>query len=84
LSKIAESKHWPVPAAPASGPPPAGTASGDFDAKWTAEMIAGHERSVALYRAQARAGEDQDLRKYARETLPTIERHLAELKRLQK
>jgi putative membrane protein len=84
LAKIAESKHWPTPAPPASGPPPSGTASSDFDAKWTAEMIAGHERSVAMYRAQAQSGEDQDLRKYARETLPTIERHLAELKRLQK
>jgi putative membrane protein len=84
LSKLAEEKHWPVPAPQLQGPPPSGTASSDFDQKWTAEMIAGHERSVALYRAQAKAGEDQDLRKFARETLPTIERHLAELKRLQK
>lgn len=84
LAKIAETKHWPVPAPAPLAAPPSGTASGDFDAKWTAEMIAGHERSVALYRAQAKSGEDQDLRKYARETLPTIERHLAELKRLQK
>ena len=47
-------------------------------------MIAGHERSVALYRAQAQGGEDQDLRKFARDALPTIEHHLEELKRLQK
>jgi len=47
-------------------------------------MIAGHERSVALYRAQATGGEDKDLRKYAKDTLPTIEKHLAELRRLQK
>ena len=84
LARIAEEKHWPVPAAPTQGPPPSGTATADFDAKWTAEMIAGHERSIALYRAQAQAGEDPDLRKYARDTLPTIERHLAELRRLQK
>jgi putative membrane protein len=84
LSKLAGAKHWPVPGPLAQTPPPSGTASSDFDANWTAEMIAGHERSVAMYRAQAQAGEDQDLRKYARETLPTIERHLAELKRLQK
>jgi putative membrane protein len=84
LSKIAEAKGWPIPAPQAAPPPPSGTASGDFDAKWTAEMIAGHERSIALYRAQARAGEDEDLREYARETLPTIERHLAELRKLQK
>jgi predicted outer membrane protein len=84
LADIADSKGWPVPSAKAAPPPPSGTASSDFDAKWTAEMIAGHERSVALYRAQAQNGEDKDLRKYARETLPTIERHLADLRRLQK
>ena len=84
LAKLAEDKHWTLPAAPKSGPPPSGTAVINFDAKWTAEMIAGHERSVAMYRAQAQSGEDQELRKYARETLPTIEHHLAELRRLQK
>lgn len=86
LAKLAESKGWPVAAAAATPPePPAsGTASGDFDARWTAEMIAGHERSVALYRAQAQAGEDPDLRRYARDTLPTIEHHLEELRSLQK
>jgi len=85
LGKLAEAKGWPVPgpAAPDSTPP-SGTASSDFDAKFTAEMIAGHERSVALYRAQAAGGEDKDLRRYAKETLPTIEKHLTELRRLQK
>jgi putative membrane protein len=84
LAKIAETKGWPMPDAATAGPPPSGTASSDFDSKWTAEMIAGHERSVALYRAQAQGGEDMDVRKYARDTLPTIERHLTELRRLQK
>ena len=87
LSKIAETKGWPLPApqaAAAPPPPDTGAASGSFDDKWTAEMIAGHERSVALYRAQAQGGEDKDLRQYARDTLPTIEHHLAELKKLQK
>jgi putative membrane protein len=85
LGQLAETKGWPVPgpAAPTSAPP-SGTASSDFDARFTAEMIAGHERSVALYRAQATGGEDKDLRKYAKDTLPTIEKHLAELRRLQK
>jgi len=84
LSKLAEAKGWPLPAPQADAPPPSGTSSGDFEDKWTAEMIAAHERSVTMYRAQAQAGEDQDLRKYARDTLPTIEHHLTELKKLQK
>ncbi|MEO8062090.1 MAG: DUF4142 domain-containing protein [Pseudomonadota bacterium] len=84
LSQLAEAKQWPVPPPAAPAAPPSGSASSDFDAKWTAEMIAGHQRSVALYRAQATSGEDKDLRKYARETLPTIEQHLAQLKDLQK
>jgi putative membrane protein len=84
LSRIAETKGWPVPPPSAASAPPSGTASSDFDAKWTAEMIAGHERSIALYRAQAAGGEDKDLRKYAKETLPTIEKHLAQLRSLQK
>jgi putative membrane protein len=84
LSKLAETKGWPLPALQPAAPPPSGTASSNFDDSWTAEMIAGHERSVALYRAQAQNGEDKELRNYARETLPTIERHLAELRRLQK
>jgi putative membrane protein len=84
LSKLAETKGWPLPAPQQAAPPPSGTASSDFDDSWTAEMIAGHERSAALYRAQAQNGEDKELRNYARETLPTIERHLADLRRLQK
>lgn len=84
LAKIAEAKGWPMPPRAPAGAPPSGTSSSNFDATWTAEMIAGHERSVALYRAQAQGGEDRDLRKYARDTLPTIEKHLEELRRLQK
>jgi putative membrane protein len=85
LSRLAEAKGWPVPSPQLNnGAAPAGTASTNFDAAWTAAMIAGHERSAALFRAQAQGGEDKDLRKYARETLPTIEKHLAELRRLQK
>jgi putative membrane protein len=84
LTRIAETKGWPVPAPQAAAAPPSGAASGDFDARWTAEMIAGHERSIALYRAQAQDGQDEDLRKYARDTLPTIEHHLHELRSTQK
>jgi putative membrane protein len=85
LARIANDRGWPLPAArKATAAPPSGTASGDFDARWTADMIAGHERTLALYRAQAQSGEDKDLRKFARDTLPTIEHRLAELRSVQK
>ncbi len=83
LTRIATAKGWPTPGA-AAAVPESGTASGDFDSKWAAEMIAGHERSVALYRAQAEGGEDNELRKFARDTLPTIESHLDQLRSVQK
>lgn len=84
LSKLAESKGWPLPAPKTTAPASSGTSSTDFDARFTADMIAGHEKSLALYRAQASNGDDKDLRRFASETLPTIEHHLAELKSLQK
>jgi putative membrane protein len=84
MAKIAEEKKWPLPAQERHAVPPAGAAIADFDANWTDDMILARERAAALYSAQAQGGEDQDLRRYARETLPIIQRHLAELRRLQK
>jgi putative membrane protein len=84
LTKLAEAKLWPVPQTAPAGALPTGTASPDFDAKWTTDMISAHERALVLYRAQAQGGEDKDLRQYARDTIPTIQHHLAELRRLQK
>lgn len=84
MAKIADEKRWPLPALQLRTAPPSGTASADFDANWTDDMILAHERAVALYSAQAQGGEDSDLRRYARETLPTFQHHLAELRRLQK
>jgi putative membrane protein len=84
MAKIAEDKHWPQPEARRRAAPPAGAANDDFDAVWTDETISAHERLAALYGAQAQGGEDQELRRYARETLPRIQHHLAELRRLQK
>lgn len=85
LAELAQAKGWPMPVPAGSrAAQPAGPAGGSFDARFTAQMIAGHERSVVLYRAQAAGGADPDLRRYAKDTLPTIEKHLAELRRLQK
>lgn len=84
MEKLAAAKHWPLPDVPPRPAPPAGTAQADFDALWTDETISAHERLAALYAAQAQGGEDLDVRRFARDTLPVLQRHLAELRRLQK
>lgn len=84
MAKIAETKNWPLSGEQHRAAPPAGTATADFDAIWIDEMISDHERLAALYGAQAQGGEDQELRRFARDTLPTIQQYLTELRRLQK
>jgi putative membrane protein len=90
LASVALARNWPVTSASHSRPTPsrvepALTAfDAHFDSKWTADMIAANEESKALYGAQAQGDEDTDLRRLAREILPTIEHHLVELRRLQK
>ena len=84
MARIAEAKSWPLSVRAPQSAPPAGAASADFDAAWADEMIATHERLAALYGAQAQGGEDPELRRFARDTLPTLQHHLTELRRLQK
>ena len=84
LERIAAAREWPLPAPRAAEAPPTGRANPDFDEHWTDDMILAQERSVALYSAQAQAGEDRELRKYARDTLPALQHQLSELRRLQK
>jgi len=84
LERIANAREWPLPSQRRADAPPSGRANADFDANWTDDMILAQERSVALYSAQAQAGEDRELRNHARNTLPTLQHQLSELRRLQK
>lgn len=46
-----------------------------FDAAYMDQMIADHERAVALFRHQSEHGKDEDLRAYAAKTLPHLQHH---------
>ena len=48
----------------------------EFDRAFTDHMVKDHEKAVALFRAQARDGKDEELRGLAAATLPTLEEHL--------
>lgn len=46
-----------------------------FDKRFTHEMVTGHEAAIAAYDKEAREGQNPDLQAYAKETLPTLEKH---------
>ena len=48
-----------------------------FDREFMRVMIGDHQQAALLYRSEAENGIDPDLRRYAEETLPIIEAHLA-------
>ncbi|HEY8581069.1 MAG TPA: DUF4142 domain-containing protein [Beijerinckiaceae bacterium] len=55
-----------------------------FDALFVQAQIMGHQEALAIHDGYARAGEDPQLRRIARNATPLIRRHLAQLARLQR
>jgi putative membrane protein len=55
----------------------------EFDKAYMDEMVADHEKDIALFEQQAEAGKDPDLRAFAEETLPTLRAHLELAKEVQ-
>jgi putative membrane protein len=53
-----------------------------FDRQFVSHMVSDHQKDIAAYRAQAHAGA-QPTASMARETLPTLEKHLTTAKNLQ-
>jgi putative membrane protein len=51
----------------------------DFDRAYIQEQIQAHKESIALFRKQSAEGSDPELRRFAEENLPVLERHLEAL-----
>lgn len=51
------------------------TGSG-FDVAFAAQMVADHQKAIAVFRLHARTGQAKDLREFAESSLPTLEEHL--------
>ncbi len=47
-----------------------------FDHDYIADNIAGHQQQVVLFQTESQGGTDPDLKKFATDTLPTIQSHL--------
>jgi putative membrane protein len=57
--------------------------SGDqFDQQYVAQQLADHEVSLTLYQAEANGGSDPDVKAFAQQAVPVIQRHIDMLKRL--
>ncbi len=55
-----------------------------FDHRFTREMITGHTKAVAQYKHEAQDGKSADIKAYATQALPTLEKHLQGAQDLQK
>ncbi|MBV9300556.1 MAG: DUF4142 domain-containing protein [Acidobacteriaceae bacterium] len=55
-----------------------------FDQRYEREMVAGHQKAIAEYKKEAASGTSADLKAYANQTLPTLEKHLDGAKDLMK
>jgi putative membrane protein len=47
-----------------------------FDRRYAEQQVMAHQEAVTLFSAYAQNGTDQNLRAFARETLPTLQQHL--------
>jgi putative membrane protein len=47
-----------------------------FDSRYAHEMITGHQKAIVQYKQEAQNGQNADLKAYANQTLPTLEKHL--------
>jgi len=47
-----------------------------FDRRYEHEMVAGHQKAIAEYKKESESGTNADLKAYATQALPTLEKHL--------
>ena len=80
LKTLAEKKNLTVANSPAPSPP--APTAGDFDSQYITAQIKAHQAAVALFKSEAEGGRDGDLKGFATETLPTLEKHLAMMESL--
>ncbi len=54
-----------------------------FDKSYVNNQVAAHEKAVELYKKEAQSSDKAELRAFAVQTLPALEKHLQEAKQLQ-
>jgi putative membrane protein len=54
----------------------------EFDKTYAKQQVDAHQEAVNLFKKYASQGDDADVKQFAQKTLPTIEHHLEEAKKL--
>ncbi|HEX3809336.1 MAG TPA: DUF4142 domain-containing protein [Rhizomicrobium sp.] len=54
----------------------------DFDETYVHQQVMAHEDAVALFKSYSASGEDPQIKKFAAQTLPTIEDHLSMIQKI--
>ncbi len=54
----------------------------DFDKTYANQQVDGHQEAVDLFDSYAKKGDNAALKQFAQKTLPVIQEHLAEAKKL--
>lgn len=67
-------KMPPNPDAAAPPPPPPG--GPDFDRQYISDQISAHQQAIALFEAEAQNGQNPQLKRFARTSLPMLRHHL--------
>jgi putative membrane protein len=57
-------------------------AAQDFDKTYADQQVDAHKKAVGLFKKYAAKGDDAEVKQFAEKTLPTIEHHLEEAKKL--
>jgi len=55
-----------------------------FDHRYIREMIAGHTKAIAVYKKESSGAQNDSIKTYAQEALPTLQKHLDAAKDLEK
>ena len=61
-----------------------GKKGADFDAAYIAAQVTGHEKALAALNDYASGGDNADLKQFASELIPTVQKHLEAARKLQK
>ena len=55
-----------------------------FDRLYAQQQLEAHQQAVMLFTSESQSGKDSDLKKFAGQTLPTLQQHLSMAQQLQK